>query len=187
MKIILFESVDKVGKTLIIQKMKEVIKQNNKIPIIFTVPYEIECKNSNDTTERLKLSNILLDKMINRYNDNYICLIDGHHISEMAYGNKLRDGYNTETCKAIDFFLSAYSTLLIQIRPDDILKNFDKFKNKDNKLDGFSKRDYISLLHNFAIICEESSLEKICIKTSEINTENILKILERIGGLNVQR
>lgn len=103
MKIILFESVDKVGKTLIIQKMKEVIKQNNKIPIIFTVPYEIECKNSNDTTERLKLSNILLDKMINRYNDNYICLIDWHHISEMAYGNKLRDGYNTETCKAIDF------------------------------------------------------------------------------------
>ena len=186
MRVIIFEGLDKVGKTTTILKLKKVIEEQGKIPIIFNTPYQIKCNCANDVATKLNISMLVLKQMFEEYDDNYICLIDRFHLSEMVFGPRLRNGYDLTTCIKIDDFLAHHSVFLVYIKPDSLNENFDKFKDENGKLDGFGRIEYKSLAYFFNKAYRWTKIKKTFITTSEIDS-SLLRLLKFKGVFKWKR
>ena len=113
---------------------------------------------SKDRIERAKLCG-----------DEYLCLIDLSHGSEKVYGKLLRGSCAEFECNYADAMFSGLDSLLIHIVPDEIHDNFNKFKDNDGKLDGFTFYQYRAMLDKFTDEFNRSEMNKLQLKTSEID------------------
>ena len=83
MKVLLFEGIDKVGKTTTIKTLEGNLKEKGYKVIVLNVPFS--CNNTlnvEQSTFRLRMT---LDNLLNmneQFGDDYVCLIDRLHISE---------------------------------------------------------------------------------------------------------
>lgn len=180
MRVIIFEGLDKVGKTTTILKLKKVIEEQGKIPIIFNTPYQVNCNCADDVAIKLNISMLVLKEMFEEYDDNYVCLIDRFHLSEMVFGPSLRDGYDLTTCIKIDNFLAHHPVFLVYVKPDCLDKNFDKFKDENGKLDGFNKIEYKSFAFFFDKVYRWTKIKKTFVTTSQIDS-NLLRLFKFKG------
>lgn len=116
---------------------------------------------------RMETKNII--DMSKSFGDEYICLVDRYHLSEKVYGKLLRGSCAEFECNYADAMFSTIDSLLIHIVPDEINGNFNKFKDNDGKLDGFTFYQYRVMLDKFDDEFNKSGMNKVQLKTSEIN------------------
>lgn len=182
MKIVLFEGIDKVGKTTTIEKLKKELSSFGfkvlKLNLPYTIDYEdIDNKNS---TFRLKMSIKNLMTMYDEYDENYICLIDRLHISEKVYGKLLRDKFDRTTFYYSDYYLSEMRVKLIYLVPNDVHGNYEKFKDEKGLIDGLTEEQYIDTYEMFNETIVKTKIKDILtLKTCEIDTK---RIIEFLGG-----
>lgn len=170
MKLIIIEGIDKCGKTTMINSLYEMLKNNKRKCIIMNLPFVLNKPIDKDIIQyRLRMETKNIIEMSNSFDDEYICLVDRYHLSEKVYGKLLRGSCAEFECNYADAMFSGLDSLLIHIVPDEIHNNFDKFKDNDGKLDGFTFYQYRAMLDKFTDEFIRSGMNKIQLKTSEID------------------
>lgn len=183
MKILLFEGIDKVGKTTTIESLENTLSQKGynvvKVNVPFTYKGSSKGMNVNQSTFRLRLTVNNIVKMNEQFDDNYICLIDRLHISERVYGTILRYGnFDNFQCNLCDYKLKSLDTTLIYIQPTNIFNNFVKFSQGD-LIDGLTYKQYTDTYIAFEREVQESLISKKII----ITTEKLNELEKFLGGI----
>ena len=121
--------------------------------------------------------------MNERFDDKHICLVDRLHLSEVVYGNVLRNGdYDKLTCSYVDFQMSKMDAMLIHIIPNSLQGNYQLFKDSKGLIDGLTFEQYSDTLVNFMAEVNRSEIRnKMELKTYEL--DDVLKITKFLGGL----
>lgn len=182
MKIILFEGIDKVGKTTTLNNLYDYLQEIGMNPMILNVPYMSSLMEPGDIEFRLEMTTKAIDAMSAKYDDSYVCLIDRLHISEKVYGKVLRDGNFAELrCNILDYKLSMMNTLLVHVIPDNIQDTFNEFKDTNELIDGLTFEQYRDTFTQFAEEVKDSQIKsKFILRKSELN--DALKLIEFLGG-----
>lgn len=179
MKILLFEGIDKVGKTTTIERLENTLSQKGYNVIKINVPFSCKGMNVAQSTFRLKLTVDNIVKMNEQFDDTYICLIDRLHISERVYGTILRYGnFDNFQCNLCDYKLKSLDTTLIYIQPTNIFNNFAKFSQED-LIDGLTYKQYTDTYIAFEREVQESLISKKII----ITTEKLNELEKFLGGI----
>lgn len=181
MKIVIFEGIDKVGKTTAINTLKSKLKDAGMIPVMIGHPFVVDDSLTDDMhIFRLGMTVNNLLEIADRLDDRYVCLVDRLHISQNVYGRLLRKATRGDyMCEYADNKLKYTKSILVHIMPDDIIKNFNKFKDKDELLDGLSLEQYKA---SYDLFCEFVSASKISNKIST-STSKINNMLDVICGM----
>lgn len=181
MKLLIVEGINKCGKTTMINLLYEALKNSKRKCIIMNLPFTLNKPLSEDAIRyRLRMETKNIIDMSKSFGDEYICLVDRYHLSEKVYSRLLRESCAEFECNYADAMFSTIDSLLIHIVPDEINGNFNKFKDNDGKLDGFTFYQYRVMLDKFTDEFNRSEMNKIQLKTSEIDGF-VNKIVE--GGL----
>lgn len=181
MKVLLFEGIDKVGKTTTIKTLEGNLKEKGYKVMVLNVPFS--CNNTlnvEQSTFRLRMT---LDNLLNmneQFGDDYVCLIDRLHISEKVYGEVLRDGcFDNFQCNLCDYRMSTIDTTLIHVKPVNVLNNFMKFKDENNLIDGLTYSQYFGTYQAFVREVQESLIHK----KIDLTTEELNEIEKFLGGI----
>ena len=170
MKLIIVEGIDKCGKTTMVNSLYEMLKSSKRKCIIMNLPFNLNKPLSEDIIQyRLRMETKNIIEMSKSFGDEYLCLIDRYHLSEKVYGKLLRGSCAEFECNYADAMFSGLDSLLIHIVPDEIHDNFNKFKDNDGKLDGFTFYQYRVMLDKFTDEFNRSEMNTIQLKTSEID------------------
>lgn len=181
MKVLLFEGIDKVGKTTTIEKIEKVLTDKGYTPLLIKFPFEVQKLTNEQREFRLMLTVDNIISMNNFFDDTFVCLVDRLHLSEEVYGEVLRNEYNQHECNIIDFKMSQLKTILIHVKPDNLMDNFNKFKSQDNLIDGLTCEQYSKTYQSFKKRINESRInKKIGLTTKDLDelVENIEIILK---------
>ena len=181
MKVLLFEGIDKVGKTTIIKTLDKSLKEKGYKAMILNVPFS--CNNALNVEQSAFRLRMTLDNLLNmnkQFGDDYVCLIDRLHISERVYGEVLRDGcFDNFQCNSCDYWISTIDTTLIHVKPVNVLHNFMKFKDENNLIDGLTYSQYLGTYQAFIREVQKSLIhKKIDLTTVELN-----EIEKFLGGI----
>ena len=168
MRIILFEGVDKVGKTTSIKKLDSYLTSLGYNVVKLNIPFEVKHITGDIITSRLRMSINNIIEMDKLFDDNYICLLDRFHISENVFSKFFKRKTDRTLCNFIDYKFRYMNSLLIYIQPDDCKINFNKFK-VNNRIDGFTFKQYLKLFNRFNKEYQQSEITKIKIKTSNLD------------------
>lgn len=179
MKIIIFEGVDKVGKTTAINELVELFPTIGLKPIKLNVPFSCDLKTKDEHAMRLFLTYHNLEEMDKFFDDTHVCLVDRLHISEKVFGDVLRNEYDKLSFNNADYFLNNLKAVLIHIVADDIWENYQKFCDEDGLIDGLTKMQYLKTHEEFISTCAQSKIKRnITVKSSEIRQMlNLLKFI----------
>lgn len=179
MKIIIFEGVDKVGKTTAINELIELLPVIGLKPIKLNVPFMYSLQTKDEHAMRLFLTLHNLEEMDKFFDDTHVCLVDRFHISEKVFGDVLRGEYDKFSFHNVDFFLNKLEAILIHITPDDIWENYQKFSDEDGLIDGLTRMQYLKTYEEFIITCDQSKIKRnITVKSNEIKQMlNLLKLI----------
>lgn len=171
MKIVIFEGVDKIGKTTAIQKAYEKLKEDGFIPMMLNLPYTFDgCHKLNAlSTFRLKQTFETIRGMKNYFDDDYVLLVDRFHLSEYVYDTVLRptQAINTFVLSMIDEKMLSINALLIYLTTSNIGKVYDTFVDKDALIDGLTWKQYFESHVMFEEIYSASLMNKIKIDRNE--------------------
>ena len=145
MKIIVFEGIDKVGKTTTIKGLSRQLENAGYRPIILAKTFQ-ECYDYKGDTRiwKAKLqSSFAVLQSLTWLGDNYIVLVDRLQLSEIVYGKILRNGdYDPMLCAEIDNWLTKQGAILVHIIPDCIKDIYENHKDIYGKIDGFTLEQY---------------------------------------------
>lgn len=178
MKLLIVEGIDKCGKTTMINSLYEKLKSSKRKCMIMNLPFIVNKPLSKDIIQyRIRMTTANIIEMSKTFGDEYICLIDRYHLSEKVYGKLLRESCAEFECNYADAIFSTMDSLLVHIVPDEIHSNFNKFKDDNGKLDGFTFYQYRVMLDKFTNEFDKSGMNKVRLKTSEINdfVEKVIK------------
>lgn len=178
MKVLLFEGIDKVGKTTTIKTLEDNLKEKGYKVIKIELPFICNKINTEERTFRLEMTvnNIIeIDKYFS--DDNTICLVDRLYLSERVYGAVLRNGnFDNFKCNLFDYKISRLDTTLIHVRPLNLLHNFNKFKDENGMIDGLTYQQYSDTYNAFIEEVRRSAISKKVEVTTD-KLKNIEKIL----------
>ena len=180
MKVLLFEGIDKVGKTTTIKTLEKSLKEKGYKVMILNIPFLCNALNVEQNTFRLRMT---LDNLLNmneQFGDDCVCLVDRLHISERVYGEVLRDGcFDNFQCNLCDYRMSKIDTTLIHVKPVNVLNNFMKFKDENNLIDGLTYSQYLGTYQAFIREVQKSLIhKKVDLTTVELN-----EIEKFLGGI----
>lgn len=188
MKIIIFEGVDKVGKTTLIERIsKELTDIYGKKVLRLTLPFSMEKPNASNEISMFRLG-VQLDvmkKMSKKFSDDYVLLCDRFHLSEFVYDNALRryQPFDKAAYQQIDKEVSHLKTLIIYQTTSNIGDLYEKFKDESGLLDGLSYSQYIKS----HILFEEAYQATKCstkIKVDRDKVDGVVsEIIEFLGML----
>ena len=167
MKTIIFEGIDKVGKTTTIKRLSQSLEDEGYKIVKLNLPFELSNMDGELINARLKMSTQNILQLNTFLNDDYVCLIDRHHLSENVFGSFFGRKHNRFLCNCIDYKMKFANGLLVYIEPDNCLNNFNKFK-KGGQLDGFNYKEYKYLYQQFNKEFDDSVMNKIKTSTSKL-------------------
>lgn len=173
MKTIIFEGIDKVGKTTAISNLYNKLKEDGMNPMMLNLPFTLEtCHKSN------QLSTFRLDKTLDTvlemntfFDDSYVLLVDRFHLSEWVYDSVLRNHQpiNTFLLKRIDNNLRDIKVFLVYLTTSNVGKLYDEFKDENGLLDGLTGKQYLASHSAFEEIFSSSTLDKVKVGRNEID------------------
>lgn len=182
MKVLIFEGPDEVGKTTIIKTLfnrmtfgKDTDFGTRFTPIKLTHPFTIDSRKSSKTCQALykyrlktELNNIM--SMSNDFDDSFILLVDRLHISELVYGELLRNGdFDSSMLSLADKWLAKHGSCLITVLPDSIGSNLKHF-GKSGLIDGLTYDQYRDTCKKFDELHDWSEIQnKMRVHTSSLS------------------
>lgn len=186
MKIIIFEGIDKIGKSTTISNLTSEFKERGLTPILLSPSFILDsCHKSNILSEfRLRLSFDDILKMCKFFDDKHVLLIDRFHLSEFVYSKVLREEQpiNGFELNYIDYYLNQNHAMLVYQTTNQVGKLFEKYKDENGLLDNLTYEQYIKS----HVLFEEQFDQSVIVDKFKFDREDYeaakIKILNHIIG-----